>query len=461
MDYDVVILGGGLAGCSVAARLAKYNLNIAVIERNFDIAEDVAPFISTFVTDGTDIVDDELYEDMAGACDKLQRLSQKSNFYFRKEPSLSVYENEEEFQAALKRVQRRNIPKVKVLSRKEALRYTQHIPQECAGILYHEETGIVSPYDMATALGEIAYENRVSFRMEEEVTAVKRLGHDEVEVTTNRGHYSCRVVVITAYNDLYLGSGEYRRANRDIPLHTMLLEKKFDTDIRCLLNIFHEEGEVTSLMPTFDGKTVAAIEDPDHLDYKQVKKRMESIIGPFPSERVDLLTENNFYDDPVQVEDHLSDKGYINMSVKNHYLPAFLPVLTERIAQLVVANFQASKNPYVVEKRRSYFRLKDMSNEERNEAIAYDPRFGKIICTCSMVTEGEIVNAIRRPLGARTVEGVKRRTGIVFGSCQGAYCMMSILKILAKELDVKPEEIINDRRNSRVLKARIKEFDEI
>ena len=149
------------------------------------------------------------------------------------------------------------------------------------------------------------------------------------------------------------------------------------------------------------------------------------------------------------------------MEVKNHNLPAMLPILTGQITQLVASKFKAGENPDYTFKRRDYFRFRDMTDAELNQAIKFDPRFGNMVCTCSNVTEGEIVNAIRRPLGARTIEGVKRRTGIVFGSCQGAYCMNQILKILAKELDNRPEDIMNDRKNSRVLTARIKEFDTI
>lgn len=461
MDYDVIILGGGLAGCSVAASLARYNLNIAVIERNFDIAEDVAPFITTFVTDGTDIENEDMYEFLYEGYTAVEALSKAGSFYFSRQPSLSIYEDKEDYEAALERIRRRGISGAYAMDPDEAKKLTPHIKDHYSYMIYHENTGIISPYDAATALGEIASENGVRFRLEEEVTAVERIGHEEVRVITNRSRYSCRVVVITAFNDLYLGGGEYRRAARDIPLQTVLLEKNFESDIRLMLNVFHKGGNASSIMPSFAGNTVAAIETPDTLDYKDVKKKVEAIIGPFPSERVDLLTVNNYFDDPVVITDLLDEKGYINLEVKNHHLPAMLPRLTQEVAELVVSNFKAAENPDFFFKRRDYFRFRDLSDEKRNEAIAFDPRFGHMICTCSQVTEGEIVNAIRRPMGARTVEGIKRRTGIAFGSCQGSYCMTRVLKILAKELDKRPEEIMNDSRDSKILTARIKEFDSI
>lgn len=461
MDYDVVILGGGLAGCSVAASLAKYNLNIAVIERNFDIAEDVSQYITTFVTDGADLEDEDTFELVKNAHRSIGQLSEEANFYYHKEPSLSIFEDQAAYDRTLERIEQRGIEGTRPISRDEALKLSPHIKEQYQWMIYHENTGIISPYDQATGLGEIAFENGVRFRLEEEVIDIERVGHDEVRVTTNKSRFICRVVVITAFNDQYLSGGEYRRAARDIPLHTMLLEKNFAADIRLMMNVIHADGNASSIMPSFAGKTVVAIETPQKLDYKRVKKNVEELIGPFPSDRVDLLTENNFYDDPVILTDHLEEKGYINLEAKNHNLPAMLPILTGKIAALVASKFKAGENPDYIFKRREYLRFRDMTDTQRNEAITFDPRFGNMVCTCSNVTEGEIVNAIRRPLGARTIEGVKRRTGIIFGSCQGSYCMNPILKILAKELDKKPEEIMNDRKDSKVLTARIKEFDSV
>lgn len=465
MDYDVIILGGGLLGCAVASSLAKYNLNLVVIEKNFDIAEDVAPFITTFVSDGTDIEEDEMYDLLVKSEDELKESSIHGNFYYRKEPSISMYESNDHFERVLNRIEKRGIKGVRRINREEALKYTQHIGVGMENILFHENTGIISPYDQATAYGEIAAENGVRFRLEETVKKIERVSRDEVRVITDKSKYSCRVVVITAFNDLYLGHEERRVASKVTPLETMLLEKNFSNDIRMMINLFKPSGLCTSIMPSFAGKCVSTIESPTSMEYKEVKKEVESIIGPFPAERVDLLTVNNFYEDPIVIKDLLEEEGFINIEAKNHNLPAFIPEIIARVSQLVVSKFKATENKDFIFKRRDYFRFRDLNDGEKreaiNEAIKFDERFGRIICTCSKVTEGEIVNAIRRPLGARTVEGVRRRTGIVFGSCQGSYCMNKVIKILSMELDKKPEEILNDRANSRLLKARIKEFDEV
>jgi NAD(P)H-nitrite reductase large subunit len=110
-------------------------------------------------------------------------------------------------------------------------------------------------------------------------------------------------------------------------------------------------------------------------------------------------------------------------------------------------------------KTREYYRFSEMTDKERNELIRIDPKYGNMVCLCSNVTEGEIVDSIRRPLGARTVEGVRRRTRMVFGRCQGSHCLTKVVRILARELDKNPMDIMNDKKNSQVIASRIKEFD--
>ena len=100
-------------------------------------------------------------------------------------------------------------------------------------------------------------------------------------------------------------------------------------------------------------------------------------------------------------------------------------------------------------------------NDERNKIIKLDSKYGRIICQCENVTEGEIVDSIRRPLGARTVTGVKRRTGAGFGSCDGCYCKDKIIEILAREMDKRVTEVVNNSKDSTILLSRIKEFDEM
>jgi len=186
---------------------------------------------------------------------------------------------------------------------------------------------------------------------------------------------------------------------------------------------------------------------------------VESVIGPFPPERVDIINESRNWTEPIQIDQEFETEGYIHIQAKNYAVDNVLSAITEDALHMVLKHFKAKPNSDYESKRRKYYRFREMEDEERNEIISIDPKYGKMICLCSNVTEGEIVDSIRRPMGARTVEGVRRRTGIVFGRCQGSYCLTKIIGILARELHKSPLEIMNDKKNSQVVFARIKEFD--
>ena len=137
--------------------------------------------------------------------------------------------------------------------------------------------------------------------------------------------------------------------------------------------------------------------------------------------------------------------------------PAIARLVKERVLDII----KCTEKKDFIDKRREVYRFTDISDEERNELIKIDKRYGKIVCLCNLVTEGEIIDSIRRPLGARTVEGVKRRTGAMIGTCKGSSCLNRVVSILARELDVNVADIVKESQGSNILNGRMKEFEEI
>ena len=136
-------------------------------------------------------------------------------------------------------------------------------------------------------------------------------------------------------------------------------------------------------------------------------------------------------------------------------------MIAKDIEEKLKANMNITKKRDYIDKKREVYVFKNMSKEQRNKIIALDKRYGNIICSCNNISEGEIVDSIRRPLGARTLEGVKRRTGIGRGSCNGSSCNMKVMNILAREMNKNLLNIVDDSAESKVLVGRIKEFNEI
>ena len=461
MDYDVIILGGGLMGCSMAYELCKYNLNIGVIEKNFDIAEDVAPFNSSLILDGKDIENERVFELIRRSNQKLDHLSEELDVFYEKVPSFTVYPSFMEAERVYKRAVERKIEGVSMLSAEEANKMNHNIKPNGGHVIYSMNTGVISPYDYATAMAEIAYDNGVSFRVEEEVLDIQDLPRGGIKVTTNKNRYTARVVVRTTFRDKYTIKKDLDVISGKGIIQNMLVEKDFSNEVKHIIKEYKGNGEVITLLPTSTNKLLASLETGASKEFSQMKKEVESVIGPFPPERVDIINESPYWAEPIMIDDEYEKDGYIHIQAKNYAVDNVFSAMTSDTVELVLKHFKATSNNDFKLKRRKYYRFREMNDAERNEIIKIEPKYGKMVCLCSNVTEGEIVDSIRRPMGARTVEGVRRRTGTIFGRCQGSYCLTKIISILARELHKSPLEIMNDKKDSQIIFARIKEFDSI
>jgi glycerol-3-phosphate dehydrogenase len=136
---------------------------------------------------------------------------------------------------------------------------------------------------------------------------------------------------------------------------------------------------------------------------------------------------------------------------------ASAPAISEYVINEILSNKISMQNKKEYKKRRPVINLKQMTEHERNEMVKNDSSFGRIVCRCEQVTEGEILDVIRRPLGAKTVKGVKKRIRPGMGRCQGGFCEPLVVEILARELNISPLEVRYDSDDSVILMAETKE----
>ena len=227
-----------------------------------------------------------------------------------------------------------------------------------------------------------------------------------------------------------------------------------------VINHIDDDTSIMNISTLSKGNLIG-IKSNNNLSLEEELKLSQSILTGIKKESITNIFTETYSEDSMFIDDSNIKDGYIKVT-GNHYAKVTIaPAIAIDIEEKLKINMNITKKRDYIDKKREVYVFRNMSKDQKNKVIALDQRYGNIICSCNNISEGEIVDSIRRPLGARTVKGVKRRTGIGLGNCNGSYCNMKIIKILAREMNKSVLNVVDDSMHSRVLVGRIKEFNEI
>lgn len=460
MDYDVLVLGGGLIGCAIAYELSKYNLNIALIEKDYDIADDVSLVNTSMVFDGLESNDSLTSKLEIMGSSMIEEIAGKFNVPFKRYPSLIFCNDEEHINNLYNDALKKGVKGIEIVGQHKIKELEPNIPIKYNKAIYSKNTGIICPYDLALGYGEVAFDNNVNFKLEEEVVDIKKEPKG-FKVITNKNKFTCKIVINTTPNRDFSIDEETKeeRKNENLNIKYFTINKEVDIDYSNLIFNISKKNEVIISIPTLTGETIGAVVTEENIDNSTVFDKVSSLMPKVDLNFITTFNEDKYHAKPFVIDDSSIDIGYIKVTSKHYALVTMAPAISKIVCETVISNINCIKRKNFIDKRREYYKFRNLDKHEINEIIKLDSRYGNIICTCEKVTEGEIIEAIRRPLGARTLEGVKRRTGAAFGKCQGAQCLNKILVILARETNKSLIDIVKDSKNSNVLLNRIKEFD--
>ncbi|MBL4933597.1 NAD(P)/FAD-dependent oxidoreductase [Clostridium paridis] len=465
MDYDILILGGGIIGCSIAYELSKYNLNIALIEKDYDIADDLSFINTAIIYDGAECSNDLMssLENMGNSL--IEEVATKFNVPFKRIGSIRIAQTDvavDKLYKMYNRAKRRGIKDIHLIDEEHIKEVEPNLNIPVKKALYSQNTAVISPYDLALAYAEVAADNGVIFRLEEDVVDIKKLSKG-FRVTTSKNKFTCKVVVNTIPGEQYnLNPTNEEETKVDKKLYYLLVDDSFkECNDTLVINEREESNGFVFQTPTLSLGTLVAVKSDVALSYEELIKTSNSILPNLSKRDINYMFSDEFNVDSMLIDESEISKGYINVTGDHYGEVTIAPALSQILCESLVNNLKCTLKRDFIDKRREYFRFRELSDEQKNELIKIDDRYGKVVCLCNTITEGEIVDAIRRPLGARTVEGIKRRTGATFGNCHGSYCIDKVINILAREMDKKLTDIVEDSKNSNLLVSRIKEFDEV
>ena len=470
MDYDVLVLGGGIIGCAAAYELSKYNLNIAVIEKEYDIADDISFVNTAIVYDGSETSNNVMSGLEYIGNILLEDLCSRFNVPFKRIGALRVVNDENgvlKLKEMYDRTVKRGIDGICLINGDEVKKIEPNINTDIKKGLYSKNVAIVAPYDLAIAYAGVASENGVNFRLEEEVLNIEKINKG-FRVITNRNKFTCKVVINTIADEIYINEkGVVKEKTSEEEedsfknMSYILVDSKYKNKLNNVVTQTFDKDTFVVSTPVINGGSLIGVKSIEKTSLEDNLSYVGVMLKDLNKSIINNLFRESYDKDSIVVDDSEIDKGYISI-IGTHYGKITLaPALAKMICDTLTNNLNCTLKKNFIDKRREFYRVRQMNREELNEAIKVDGRYGKIICNCNNVSEGEIVDCIRRPLGARTVKGVKRRTGAGFGNCHGSYCNEKIISILARELDKKITDIVDDSKNSKIIYSRIKEFKDI
>lgn len=464
MDYDVLILGGGIIGCAVAHELSKYNINIALIEKDYDVANDLSCTNTAIIYDGSETDDDIMSILENRGMRLIKNHCQQFNIKYNKVGALRISSNEARynvFDIMYKNAKKRGIDGVHIIENNEIYDIEPKLGVNISKALYSENVALISPYNLAVSYAEVASDNGVNFRLEEEVIDIKNISKG-FKVTTNKNKFTCKFVINTIPNEISTDKqSEIYSQIINKKMKYILLNETLQTTINSIVINDIDDDTFIINMPTLLKGNLIGVKSKKYLSLEDEIKLSKSALHDIKKDLINNIFTETYSGDSMLIGDNNFKDGYIKVT-GNHYAKITIAAaIAVDIEEKLKINMNITKKRDYISKKRQVYVFRNMSKEQKNKVIALDERYGNIICSCNNISEGEIIDSIRRPLGARTVKGVKRRTGIGIGSCNGSYCNMKIIKILAREMNKSLLNVVDDSMDSKILVGRIKEFNEI
>ncbi|MBO3313515.1 NAD(P)/FAD-dependent oxidoreductase [Clostridium perfringens] len=466
---DIIVIGAGVVGCSIARELSKYNLDVLVVEKNSDVSEGVSKGNSGIVHAGYNEKIGTLKAKLNIEGNKIfDDLSRDLQFPFKRNGAFILAFSDEEMktlESLKENGEKLGVEGLEILTREEALNIEPNLNKEIVGVLNVKTSGIVSPYEMTIALAENAAENGVEFKLNSKVTNIEKIS-EGYKVTLNNKEVVSGKIIINAsglegafLNNLVSMS---KREINPVKGEYCLFDKVAGAMInKTLFQVPNKLSKGVLVTPTAEGNLLVG---PNAVEGKTLETSREGIdeildkskksLEELPVARI-LNTFSGIRPKTKGgdfiIEEVEDAKNFINViGIDSPGLTA-APAIGVYVVNMIKERLDLVEKKNFKKTREKIVRFAELSLEEKNKLIKEKPAYGHMVCKCEFVTEGEIVEAIHRPIKALTVDAIKRRTRASMGGCQGIGCTLPISKILSRELGIDISDINKNSEGSPVI----------
>ena len=468
MFKDVVIIGAGVTGSAIARELSKYNLDVSVLEKDVDVCTGTSKANSGIVHAGYDALPGtkKAYFNVLGS-KQMEKLSKDLDFPYKRNGSIVLCFDEKDIpklEELKERGLQNGVEGMEILSGDEIRKKEPNLSKDVVAALYVSTGAIVCPFNLTIALAENANMNGVEFNFNSEVCSITK-EDDLFHIHTKDSEYITKLIINAA--GVYAGK-----------IHNMICEDSIKITARsgeyCLYDkkvgnlvtstIFQlpsKLGKGVLVTPTVHGNLLVgpnAIDTDNNektsttkegLDTVQEKASRSIKAVPYRSVITSFAGLRAHPEGNDFIIEESSVEGFIDVAGIESPGLSCAPAIGEYVADLVAKKTNATKKDNFIPYRKGIPSIANATNEEKAKLIKENPLYANVICRCEMVTEGEIVDAIHRPLGATTIDGIKRRTRAGMGRCQAGFCLPKTIEILARELNTDITDITKNGNDSK------------
>ena len=472
MLYDVVIIGAGVVGSSTARYLSRFDLEIAVLEKEEDVCSGTSKANSAIVHAGHDAKPGSLKAKFNLLGSKMMEgLSKELDFSYKRNGSFVVCFSKEDMPSLNELYQRgleNGVEGLEILDGDEVRRREPNLSENIVAALWCPTGAIVCPFELTQAMAENAATNGVEFIFNTKVEKIEK--KDDYYLINDSIKTKAIINCAGVYSDT---------------IHNLVSDKKYhiipkkgdyvlmDREVGGLVSstIFQlptKAGKGVLVTPTVHGNLLVGpsatdIEDKDGNnttsdDLSMIIDRAKLSANNIPfNKTITSFSGIRAHEEGGDfIIEEATDNFFDCVGIESPGLSA-APAIGEYVSELVSKKLNATKKDHFVGERKGIVKLASLSFEERAELIKHNPSYGQIICRCEEISEGEIVDAIRRKPGATSLDGIKRRVRAGMGRCQAGFCSPKVMEILSRELGKPLEEICKNNPNSKLVIGKMKE----
>ena len=472
---DVAIIGCGVTGAAVAYQLAKKQVSVLILEAENDVSMGTTKANSAILHAGYDpepgtsmarlnVRGSALAKEICAALDVPYK--QTGSFVVAFGP-----EQEKTLRRLYENGAANGVPGLEILSGEKARALEPNLSPEITAALHAPSAAIVSPWEFALAMAENAVQNGADLQLETRVTGLTPT-EGGWKIETTKGDFEARFVVNAAGVDagkVHALAAPENFVTKPCRGEYYLLDKSAGNTVgRVIFQCPTAAGKGVLVAPTVHGNLIVGPNAQDVADSADTattamglaqvaQSARKSVPGVDLSACIRTFAGIRANTDRPDFVIQWAAPGFLDLAgMKSPGLSAAAAVGEEAAALLQRAGLvlKEKENPVTTRKR---IRFKELPGEEKAALIAREPSYGRVICRCETVTEGEIIAACHTAIPPRSIDGVKRRVGAGMGRCQGGFCGPRVMEILSRELDKSPLEIPQEGAASILITGRTKQ----